>query len=293
LWHERGDIVTAAASTLSFNPPDFRFLETRCIMKTADLFRLDGRVALVTGGGRGIGRFIATGLAEAGANLVIASRKMKNLEATAADIRRSCGVEVLPVACDVAREEDIDALVQAALGKFGRIDILVNNAGATWGAPTLKFPLERWDQMFSVNVRGVWILTQKVAGVMKDQGGGNIINISSIMGFRGSDESLHPAVPYNSTKAAINALTMNLAVKLAPFKIRVNAIAPGFFRTDMMAYIETPDFKESYAKAMELVPMRRFGDMDDMKGVAVFLASDASAYMTGHVLVNDGGFLAK
>jgi len=262
-------------------------------MKTADLFRLDGKVALVTGGGRGIGKFIAAGLAEAGASLVIASRKMKNLEAAAAEIRQACGAEVLPVACDVAKEEDIDGLVKAALERFGRIDILVNNAGATWGAPTLKFPLERWDQMFSINVRGVWILSQKVAGVMKAQGGGNIINISSIMGFRGSDESLHPAVPYNSTKAAINALTMNLAVKLAPFKIRVNAIAPGFFRTDMMSYIETPDFKESYDKAMELVPMRRFGDTDDMKGVAVFLASEASAYMTGHVLVNDGGFLAR
>lgn len=262
-------------------------------MKTADLFRLDGKVALVTGGGRGIGKFIATGLAEAGASLVLASRKMKNLETAAGEIRQSCSVEVLPVACDVAKEEDIDALVKAALAKFGRIDILVNNAGATWGAPTLKFPLERWDQMFSVNVRGVWILTRKVAVTMKAQGGGTIINISSIMGFRGSDEYLHPAVPYNSTKAAINALTMNLAVKLAPFKIRVNAIAPGFFRTDMMAYIETPDFKEAHEKAMELVPMRRFGDVDDMKGVAVFLASDASAYMTGHVLVNDGGFLAK
>jgi gluconate 5-dehydrogenase len=147
--------------------------------------------------------------------------------------------------------------------------------------------------VFNINVRGVWILTQKVANVMRAQGGGNIINISSIMAVRGSDESLHPAVPYNSTKAAINALTMNLAVKLAPFKIRVNAIAPGFFRTDMMAYIEAPDFKESYDRALELVPLRRFGDVDDMKGVAVFLASDASAYLTGHVLVNDGGFLAK
>ncbi|OPY05211.1 MAG: 3-oxoacyl-(acyl-carrier-protein) reductase FabG [Syntrophaceae bacterium PtaB.Bin038] len=262
-------------------------------MKTADLFRLDGKVALVTGGGRGIGKFIATGLAEAGANLVLASRKLKNLEAAAGELRQACGVEVLPVACDVAKEEDLDALVKAALERFGRIDILANNAGATWGAPTLKFPLEQWDRIFNVNVRGVWILTQKVAGVMKAQGGGTVINISSIMAFRGSEEALHPAVPYNSTKAAINALTMNLAVKLAPFRIRVNAIAPGFFRTDMMAYIETPEFKESYDRAMELVPMRRFGDADDMKGVAVFLASDASAYMTGHVLVNDGGFLAK
>ena len=113
------------------------------------------------------------------------------------------------------------------------------------------------------------------------------------MGFRGSDESLHPAVPYNSTKAAINLLTMNLAVKLAPYKIRVNAIAPGFFRTDMMGYVEKPEFKAAYDLLKASIPLGRIGDMDDMKGVAVFLASDASAYMTGHVLVNDGGQIAK
>ncbi len=262
-------------------------------MKLQDLFRLNGKVALVTGGGRGIGRFIATGLAEAGADLVIASRKMKNLEATAEEIRKECGVRVLPVACDLQKEEEIERLVKSILETFSRIDILVNNAGATWGAPTLDFPLERWDQLFNVNVRGVWILTQRVARVMKEQGGGNIINISSIMGFRGSDEKIHPAVPYNSTKAAVNLLTMNLAVKLAPFNIRVNAIAPGYFRTDMMAYIEKPEFREQYERMLEQIPMRRVGDMDDMKGLAVFLASDASAYMTGHVVVNDGGYLAR
>lgn len=262
-------------------------------MKLQDLFRLNGKVALITGGGRGIGRFIATGLAEAGADLVIASRKMKNLESTAEEIRKNFGVRVLPVACDLAKEEDIERLVSTAVEQFSRIDILVNNAGATWGAPTLEFPLERWDQLFSVNVRGVWILTQKVARVMKKQGGGNIINISSIMAFRGSDEKVHPAVPYNSTKAAINLLTMNLAVKLAPYKIRVNAIAPGFFRTDMMTYIEKPEFKEEYEQMIGLIPMRRVGDIDDMKGLAVFLASDASAYMTGQVVANDGGYLAR
>jgi len=262
-------------------------------MKLQDLFRLNGKVALITGGGRGIGRFIATGLAEAGADLVIASRKMKNLETTAEEIRKNIGVRVLPVACDLAKEEDIERLVNTAVEEYSRIDILVNNAGATWGAPTLEFPLERWDQLFSVNVRGVWILTQKVARVMKKQGGGNIINISSIMAFRGSDEKVHPAVPYNSTKAAINLLTMNLAVKLAPDNIRVNAIAPGFFRTDMMAYIEKPEFKEQYERMLDLIPMRRIGDIDDMKGLAVFLASDASAYMTGQVVANDGGFLAR
>lgn len=262
-------------------------------MKLQDLFKLNGKVALVTGGGRGIGKFIATGLAEAGADLVLASRKIKNLEAAAREISAETGVSVFPVACDMAKPEDIDAMVKAALDRFGRIDILVNNAGATWGAPTLEFPLERWDQLFNVNVRGVWIVTQKVAHVMKDQGGGNIINISSVMGFRGSEERTHPAVPYNSTKAAINLLTMNLAVKLAPYRIRVNAIAPGFFLTDMMGYIEKPEFKEAYDLIKGSIPLGRIGGMDDMKGLAVFLASDASAYMTGHVVVNDGGLIAK
>lgn len=262
-------------------------------MKLGALFNLKGKTALVTGGGRGIGKFIATGLAEAGADLILASRKMKNLEAAAKEITDSFGVRVKPIACDLAKAEDIENLVTAAMEAFPRVDILVNNAGATWGAPTLEFPLERWDQLFNVNVRGVWILTQKIARVMKNQGGGNIINISSVMAFRGSDESAHPAVPYNSTKAAINLLTMNLAVKLAPYNIRVNAIAPGFFRTDMMAYIEKPEFKDACEMILNQIPMRRVGDIDDMKGLAVFLASDASAYMTGHVLVNDGGYLAK
>ena len=262
-------------------------------MKLQDLFKLNGKVALVTGGGRGIGKFIATGLAEAGADLILTSRKMKNLEAAALEIEKDFGVKVFPVACDVSKAEDIDSMVKAAMDKFGRIDILVNNAGATWGAPTLEFPLEKWDQLFNVNVRGVWILTQKVANIMKKQGGGNIINISSVMAFRGSDELAHPAVPYNSTKAAINLLTMNLAVKLAPYKIRVNAIAPGFFRTDMMAYIEKPEFKAAHDMVINSIPLKRVGDMDDMKGLAVFLASDASAYMTGHVVVNDGGLLAQ
>ncbi|MBU3932003.1 MAG: glucose 1-dehydrogenase [Proteobacteria bacterium] len=262
-------------------------------MKLYDLFKLNGKVALVTGGGRGIGKFIATGLAEAGADLILTSRKMKNLEATAQALSQGFGVKVLPIACDMAKEEEIEAMLKTALEKFPRIDILVNNAGITWGAPTLDFPLEKWDHLFNVNVRGVWILTQKVANLMKNQGGGNIINISSVMGFRGSEELLHPAVPYNSTKAAINLLTMNLAVKLAPYKIRVNAIAPGSFMTDMQRFIEKPEFKAAYDMLKGAIPLGRIGGIDDMKGVAVFLASDASAYMTGHVVVNDGGLLAK
>lgn len=262
-------------------------------MKLQDLFKLDGKVALVTGGGRGIGKFIATGFAEAGANVVLASRKIKNLEATAQELASAYGIEALPVAGSMEKPEEIEGIVNAAMEKFGRIDILVNNAGYTWGAPTLEFPLERWDQIFNINVRGVWILSQKVANIMKRQGGGNIINISSVMAFRGSTEESHPAVAYNSSKAAVSLLTMNMAVKLARYNIRVNAIAPGFFRTDMMAYIEKPEFKAAYEHVLESIPLGRVGDMDDMKGLAVFLASPASAFMTGQVVICDGGQLAK
>lgn len=262
-------------------------------MKLTDMFSLQGKVALVTGGGRGIGKFIATGLAEAGANIILTSRKIKNLEATAAELAATYKVKTAAIPCDMAKEDTVDAMLREAVEKFGRIDILVNNAGATWGAPTLEFPLEKWDQLFNVNVRGVWVLTQKVARLMKEQGGGNIINISSVMAFRGSLEEAHPAVPYNSTKAAINLLTMNLAVKLAPYNIRVNAIAPGFFHTDMMAYIDKPEYQAMRQAIVNEIPLRRVGEIDDMKGVAVFLASPASQFMTGHVLVVDGGQIAK
>ncbi len=262
-------------------------------MSMQDLFGLKGKVALVTGGGRGIGNYIAAGLAEAGADLVLASRKMKNLEAAAGKIEETFGSAVFPVSCDLGKTEDIDRLFDTSEERFGRLDILVNNAGVTWGAPTLDFPREQWDRLFQVNVRGVWFLTQRVARLMKEKGGGSIINISSVMAFRGSDEEFHPAVPYNSTKAAINALTMNLAVKLAPWGIRVNAIAPGYFKTDMMAYIDTPGFEKARETMLRKIPLGRVGQREDVKGVAVFLASAAARYVTGHVLVVDGGFLAR
>lgn len=262
-------------------------------MKTYDMFNIKGKLALVTGGGRGIGKYIARGLAEAGANLIIASRKKRNLEETAAEIISDCGVEIQPVACDLGKVEDINNLVDIVTNSHRRIDILINNAGVTWGAPTLEYPQEKWDQLFNVNVSGVWYLTQKIAKLMKEQGGGNIINISSIWAYRGSYEKIHPAVPYNVTKAAINLLTMNLAVKLAPHNIRVNAIAPGFFPGGMMSYVQKEGFEDDYSEFIKMVPMHRFGEANDIKAVAVFLASDAAAYVTGHVLAVDGGFLAR
>jgi len=261
-------------------------------MHVKDLFDLKGKVAIVTGGGRGIGQFMATGLAEVGANVVLASRKLANCEKEAEELAK-LGVKTLAVQCDMAKKEDIDNLVKATMDTFGTIDILVNNAGLTWGAPTLDFPLERWDKIFEVNVRGVWILSQQVARIMKEKGGGKMINVSSIYGSRGSNEEAHPAVAYNPSKAAVEILTKNLAIKLARYKIYVNCIAPGFFKTDMMAYVFKPEMKAILDLTLAAIPLNMYGEENEIKGLAVFLASKASDYITGGVFPVDGGLSAQ
>ncbi len=262
-------------------------------MHVSEMFSLKEKTAIVTGGGRGIGEFIASGLAEAGANLVIASRKVENCREVAERLSKEHGIKAIAIKCDLGSKDEIEAMVDEAVKEFGRIDILVNNAGVTWGAPTLDFPLDAWDKVFNVNVRGVWILTQKIAGHMKDNGGGKIINISSIFGSRGSLEIAHPAVPYNSSKAAIEVLTKNLAIKLADHNIKVNCIAPGFFKTDMMGYVFQPGMEKMLEAMLSVIPVRKAGEEDEIKGLAVFLASKASDYMTGAVLPLDGGMSAK
>ncbi len=261
-------------------------------MNIKDLFDLKGKVAIVTGGGRGIGKFMATGLAEAGANVVIASRKLESLEKEVQELEK-LGVKALAVKCDLAKKEDIENLVKTTMDKFGTIDILVNNAGLTWGAPTLDFPLDKWEKIFDVNVKGVWILSQLVARIMKEKGGGKMINVSSIYGSRGSNEEEHPAVAYNPSKFAVEGLTKTLAIKLARYKIYVNCIAPGFFKTDMMAYVFKPEMKEILDLTVAAIPMKMYGDENEIKGVAVFLASKASDFMTGTVIHVDGGLSAQ
>jgi len=259
-------------------------------MKLQELFSLKDKVALVTGGGRGIGKFIAVGLAEAGAHLVLGSRKEAKLHATAEELK-AFGQQVVCAKCDMAIESDIQMLVNTAMETFGQIDILVNNAGITWGAPTFEYPQEQWDKIMNVNLRGVWILTQKVGNIMKNQGGGKIIMVTSIMGLRGADEETQPAVAYNASKGAIITLTKDLAMKWAPHQIYVNAIAPGYFATDMMRFLEgNPEAKQA---ALTRVPLQRMGTADDVKGLAVFLASAASNYMTGQTVIVDGGYTAK
>ena len=260
-------------------------------MRTPELFDLSGKSALVTGGGRGIGRYLAIGLAEAGARVFIASRKLSNCEEVASLITRETGRPAHALEADLQHRESIEALADQVLAETPRLDILVNNSGVVWGAPTLEYPLEGWDKVFNVNVRGLWVLSQRVARHMRDQGGGSIIHVSSISGYKGDFEEAQPAIAYNASKGAVITLTKDMAVKLAPYGIRVNGIAPGAFLTAMMDHItgEPAKLEQLHAR----IPMHRSGAEDDIKGAVVFLASDAAAYVTGHTLAVDGGAAAS
>ena len=255
------------------------------------LFDLTGKTALVTGGGRGIGRHLAIGLAEAGADVFLASRKPAPCEETAALIRERTGRRAVALEADISKPDHVEALVDAVLAQTPRLEILVNNAGTTWAAPTLEYPLAGWDRVFDLNVRGLFLLSQRAARHMRDHGGGSIIHIGSISAFRGAREEDQPVVAYHASKGAVLTLTKDLAVKLAPHRIRVNAIAPGPFLTDMMNHIRHHPEK---LRAFEAdVPAGRCGGEDDIKGAVVFLASDAAAFVTGHTLVVDGGVSAR
>ncbi len=258
-------------------------------MRTPELFNLNGKTALVTGGGRGIGAHICKGLAEAGARVFLASRKVANCEAVAEHIRHAGG-DAVALGCNLERDEEVDGLVDRVLEHTERIDILVNNSGMVWAAPTLEYPREGWDRVFNVNVRALFFLSQRVARHMTVRGGGSIVHIASVSGFKGSREDTQAVVAYNASKGAVITLTKDMAVKLAPNGIRVNALAPGPFHTDMMNYVSQDD--EALAEFHRAIPMNRSGGEDDIKGAAVFLASDASAFVTGHTLVVDGGVLA-
>jgi gluconate 5-dehydrogenase len=258
-------------------------------MRVQELFDLSGRTALVTGGGRGIGRHLALGLAEAGADVFVASRKLASCEATATAVR-GLGRRAWAFACDVAQPDQIERLVEHVLRETPRLDVLVNDAGVVWGAPTLEYPIEGWDKVFAVNVRGLWLLSQRVARHMKDAGGGSIIHVSSISGMQGAWEADQPNIAYNASKGAVLTLTKDMAVKLAPYHIRVNSIAPGPFLTDMMRHLRVDE--ETLRRFHAGVPLGRSGGEDDIKGAVVFLASDAAAFVTGHTLVVDGGMRA-
>jgi gluconate 5-dehydrogenase len=252
------------------------------------MFSLEGRVAVVTGGSRGLGLEMAEGLGEAGARVVVTARRSQWLD-PAAEHLRGRGVDVLALTADVADPAGADTIVARTLEHFGRVDVLVNNAGISWGAPAVEMPTERWQQVLAVNATGPFLMARAVARPMIAQGGGSIINIASVAGLVGTNPAVMDAVGYSASKGALIALTRDLAVKWAPHGIRVNALAPGFFRTRMSEGL----LQHHGAEVEASTPLRRIGRDGELKGAAVFLASDASSFITGQVIAVDGGMTAQ
>jgi len=253
-------------------------------MNARELFDLKGRVALVTGGSIGLGRQIAQGLAEMGANIVLCARKKERCEQAARQLEE-LGIRTLPLACDVTAPEQVQAVVAEAQSRFQRLDILVNNAGISWGAPFEEMRLADWHKVIETNLTGTFLFSQAAGRVMIAQGRGKVINMASVAGLGGAPPEVIQATAYHASKGAVITLTKDLACKWAAHNIQVNAIAPGWFPTHMSDWV----IQHKKDRLLESIPLRRFGSEDDLKGAAVFLASDASAYVTGQVLVVDGG----
>lgn len=246
---------------------------------------LEGKRALVFGGTSGLGKSIAVGLAEAGADVVPVSRRAAEVARIAADIR-VLGRRTLELTADVTRRADIQKVIDAMVQDMGRIDILVNCAGTTKKAPSLELSDEDWNRVMDTNLRGTWHACQMVGRQMKEQMYGRIINIASI----GSFQTLYEATVYAASKGAVAMLTRNLGAEWTKYNIAVNAIAPGFFETPLnMGLIHLPERK---ASILSHTPMKRFGSLKEIKGVAIFLASDAASFVTGEIIAVDGGFMA-
>jgi NAD(P)-dependent dehydrogenase (short-subunit alcohol dehydrogenase family) len=266
-------------STITFTP----WVEGSQAVNVKELFDLTGRVAIVSGGSMGLGFQMAEGLAEMGATLALCARNQERCEAAAKEFRNQ-GVPALALECDVKSQSSIEAVVDATLAQFGRIDILVNNAGTSWGAPIEEMTEEQWDKVLATNLTGTFLFCQAVGQVMASQKNGKIINIASVAGLIGASNELQ-AIGYHASKGGVIAFTKDLACKWAPLNIQVNAIAPGWFPTHMSQWVIEHRTNSLLAK----IPAGRFGNNHDLKGAVVFLASAASAYVTGHVLVVDGG----
>ena len=250
------------------------------------IFDLTGKTALITGGSRGLGLQIAEALGEQGARLVIASRKADELQKAASRLAEM-GIQVEWIAADSTQEADIQRLGAEAMAKLGKIDILVNNAGATWGSPAADHPLDAWDKLMNLNVRGIFLLSQYIGKhSMIPNRYGRIINVASIAGLRGNPPNLMGTLAYNTSKGAVVNFTRALAGEWGPYGITVNALAPGFFPSKMTKGVIA---QLGVEKLTQGVPLGRLGDDDDLKGAAVLFASDAGKHITGQILAIDGG----
>ena len=254
-----------------------------------DPFRLDGAVAVVTGGSRGIGRAAAEALAAAGARIVVADRDEPAGVAAAAAMS-AAGTPAQAIAVDIAREDQVEALFAEVLRREGRVDVLVNNAGAAIRRPATELPLEDWDKVVGVNMTGTFLCARAAARHMIAAGrGGAIVNVASIMGLSGG--GLYPNISYQTTKGAIVNMTRALAVEWAPKNIRVNAVAPTYVRTEFIAPIlANPQLVH---KIEAMTPLRRLAEPEEVAAAILFLASPAASMITGHTLPVDGGFLAQ
>jgi gluconate 5-dehydrogenase len=249
------------------------------------MFDISGKVALVTGGGRGIGKVMAEVYGEAGAKVVICGRRAEWLNPTLEEFRAK-GIDCISVIADLTDLEDVHRLVEASVQKYGQIDILVNNAGQTWGATTEDYPLEKWMQVMDVNINSIFTLSQLVGRHMIERGqGGRIINITSVMGMLTLDPAVQSMIAYNTSKGALITFTKALAREWGTKGILVNAIAPGWFRTRMAS--RSIDANEELFSKM--AALGHIGDLEDLKGVALFLAAPASQYITGQIIAVDGG----
>ncbi|GAB2725653.1 SDR family oxidoreductase [Melaminivora jejuensis] len=252
------------------------------------LFDLSGKTALVTGGSRGLGLQMAHALGEAGARIVLSSRKAQDLQEAAAELQ-AAGIDAQWIAADCASEDDIQRLARETLALLGHVDILVNNAGASWGAPAEDHPTAAWDKVMNLNVRGYFLLSQAIAkGSMIGRKGGRIINIASIAGLGGNPAQMK-TIAYNTSKGAVINFTRALAGEWGGYGITVNAICPGFFKTKMATVLIEQLGEEKMALQ---APLRRLGDDEDLKGITLLYASDAGKHITGQWLAVDGGVSA-
>lgn len=256
---------------------------------TQELFSLQGKTALVTGGSRGLGLQMAEALGEQGARIVISARKQDELDEAVAHLGAR-GIDASAIAVDLQGEAAVQAFVEEALRRLGQIDILVNNAGASWGAPAEEHPLEAWDKVMNLNVRSIFLVSQAVGKLsMIPRGYGKIINISSIAGLAGNAPGTMSTIAYNTSKGALVNFTRTLAGEWGRHGITVNSIAPGFFPSKMTKGVLASIGVDKLAQGS---PLGRLGDDEDLKGAVVLFASDASKHITGQILAIDGGVSA-
>ena len=252
-------------------------------MSVLNQFRLDDRVALVTGGARGIGKSMASALGQAGAKLVLADLNVEMAEATAAEMRAT-GIDTVAIEADVADQDSVRAMVAKVVDLHGALDIAFNNAGVNYNSAAEDTTMEEWDKTFDINLRGVFMCCQEEARVMLKQGKGVIINMASM----GGRLVPHPQkqAAYNTAKAGVAHLTRSLATEWAPRGVRVNSLSPGFINTELL---QSDALKHLHGVWMPQIPIEKFGEVEDLQGTIVYLASDASAYLIGQDIVVDGG----